>query len=329
MFHWLLGLDKKLTGLTALQKGLLNAFAGGQSDSEAAQALGIGSTSTVRNHRFTLREKVKQAKLFLAVMELAEEKLQKAPLVAAMPLHQEIQVDGQPVVSGEENAEIISSYFKQGPDGPLLEFPRKHKRRTAILHQLIKRFVPGREYTEKEVNAILEEANPDYVTLRRYLIDHGLLDREEDGSRYWVRSQAGSGQDGNINGGIETMDKSKRKELGYNYAHSHRPMGVYRIYNSVNGKSLVGSSMNLDGAWNKHKFMLDAGLHDNKALQADWKTYGADAVTFEVLEQIKPEEEFIAEASETLKYRKPLAEMEERWLEKLAPYGENGYHRQK
>ncbi|KPV60402.1 hypothetical protein QJ48_05600 [Paenibacillus sp. A3] len=33
-----------------------------------------GSTSTIRNHRFTLREKKKQAKLFLAIMELSQPK---------------------------------------------------------------------------------------------------------------------------------------------------------------------------------------------------------------------------------------------------------------
>lgn len=34
-------------------------------------------------------------------------------------------------------------------------------------------------------------------------------------------------------------DKSRRKELGYNYAHSHRPMGVYRIVNTGNDKMYV------------------------------------------------------------------------------------------
>ncbi|WP_239004593.1 DUF2087 domain-containing protein [Paenibacillus tepidiphilus] len=329
MFHWLLGLDKKQTGLTDLQKGLIQSFAQGQSDNEAAEALGIGSTSTVRNHRFTLREKVKQAKLFLAIMELAEEKPRVSAPLLSTPRSGAVQ-DKQIILTEEEYAEIIGSYFKEGPDGPLAEFPRKHKRRAAILRQLIQRFMPGRDYTEKEVNAILEEAFDDYVLLRRYLIDYGLLAREEDGSRYWVRTQTEDPpKNMNTDRRMDTMDKNKRKELGYNYAHTHRPMGVYRIYNSINGKSLVGSSMNLDGAWNKHKFMLDAGLHDNKALQADWKEYGSGNVVFEILEQIKPEEDFVAEASETLKYRKPLAELEEKWLEKLAPYGDNGYHKQR
>lgn len=125
------------------------------------------------------------------------------------------------------------------------------------------------------------------------------------------------------------MDKARRKELGYNYAHSHRPMGVYRIVNTSNDKAYVGSSLNLDGVWNKHKFMLDIGSHDNKALQADWNQYGEGGFRFEVLEQIKPEEDFVAEVQELKKYRKLLPDLESKWLEQLAPYGERGYHKQK
>lgn len=125
------------------------------------------------------------------------------------------------------------------------------------------------------------------------------------------------------------MDKSRRKELGYNYAHSHRPMGVYRIVNTGNDKAYVGSSLNLDGVWNKHKFMLDINNHDNKELQADWNKYGEAGFRFEVLEQIKPEEDFVADVQELKKYRKMLPELETKWLEQLSPYGEGGYHKEK
>ncbi|WP_251038274.1 DUF2087 domain-containing protein [Paenibacillus albidus] len=186
MFQWLLGLDKKLTGLTDLQKGLLNAFRQSLSDAQAAQELGIGSTSTVRNHRFTLREKAKQAKLFLTIMELVDEKPPAASPFVSIPRSASI-VDERFAITEEENDEILKAYFKQGPDGPLSEFPKKQKRKAAILRQLIKRFEPGREYSEKEVNELLKMAFADYITLRRYLIDYGLLEREESGSHYWVK----------------------------------------------------------------------------------------------------------------------------------------------
>lgn len=187
MFNWLLGLDKKLTGLTELQKGLLNAFRQSLSDGEAAKELGIGSTSTVRNHRFTLREKAKQAKLFLAVMELVEEKPEMSSPFVTVPRSASM-VDERFAITDEENDKILKAYFKQGIDGPISEFPKKQKRKVAILRQLMKRFEIDREYTEEEVNAILAEAYPaDYVTLRRYLIDYELLEREDDGSLYSVK----------------------------------------------------------------------------------------------------------------------------------------------
>lgn len=123
------------------------------------------------------------------------------------------------------------------------------------------------------------------------------------------------------------MDKTRRKELAYDYTHSHRAMGAYRIYNVQDDKSFVGSSVNLEGIWNRHKFMLDAGLHDNKAMQADWKNYGEVGFRFEVLEQIKPEEDFVQDVSDLTKYRKMLPDLETKWLEKLTPYGERGYHK--
>lgn len=65
MLDYLLGLDKKLTGLTDLQKELIRGFADDLSDSEMMSRTGVGSASTIRNHRFVLKEKAKQAKLFL------------------------------------------------------------------------------------------------------------------------------------------------------------------------------------------------------------------------------------------------------------------------
>jgi len=125
------------------------------------------------------------------------------------------------------------------------------------------------------------------------------------------------------------MEKSKRKELSYNYAHSHRPMGVYRLVNTQNGKSFIGSAMNLDGVWNKHSFTLRMGLHMNKELQEEWNSFGEDQFKFEILELIKPEEEFVLNASDQVKYRKMLPDLEKKWMEQLSPYEERGYHKQK
>jgi hypothetical protein len=44
-------------------------------------------------------------------------------------------------------------------------------------------FEPGRQYREAEVDEILKEVYDDHASLRRYLIDEGMLARES--GMYW------------------------------------------------------------------------------------------------------------------------------------------------
>lgn len=184
-FHFLLNLDKKLTGLTDHQKLILELFYEGNSDNDIAKVLGTGSTSTIRNHRFSLREKQKQAKVFLAIMELLGEQIPKKQSFIDIPRNAK-QVDERFAITEQENESILNSYFKQGLNGPLDSFPLKEKKRVAILQHILKKFTANQRYTEKEVNAILKPLYEDYVLLRRLLIDYGFMTRTQDGSSYWL-----------------------------------------------------------------------------------------------------------------------------------------------
>jgi hypothetical protein len=66
-------------------------------------------------------------------------------------------------------------------------WPAKQQDKRLVLKYLATKFEAERDYTEKEVNALLKAWHTfgDYVLLRRYLFDYGLLDRERNGSRYW------------------------------------------------------------------------------------------------------------------------------------------------
>ncbi|MNC73184.1 hypothetical protein D3C75_1243390 [compost metagenome] len=75
--------------------------------------------------------------------------------------------------------------------------------------------------------------------------------------------------------------------------------------------------------------MLDINAHDIKELQTDWNKDGEAAFRFEILEQIKPEEDFVQEVSDLAKYRKMLPDLEQKWLQELSPYGERGYNKEK
>lgn len=186
VFEFLLDMDKKYTGLTDLQKNLLSYFYQDLSDQEIIKLSGGGSTSTIRNHRFSFREKEKQAKVFLAIMEILKEKnTKKSDLIE---IHRTAtMVDERYSITEEENSKFIKAYFKEGEDGPLSDFPTKEKRKIIILRHIIKKFDSNKKYSEKEVNAILKSIYHDYVTLRRYLIEYGYMDRTTDCSYYWVK----------------------------------------------------------------------------------------------------------------------------------------------
>jgi len=68
-------------------------------------------------------------------------------------------------------------------DGRLVQVPAARAKRLVILEHLAACFEPGLKYPEKAVDAILRAWHPDYASLRRYLIDEGLLDREN--AIYW------------------------------------------------------------------------------------------------------------------------------------------------
>ena len=110
-----------------------------------------------------------------------------------------------------------------------------------------------------------------------------------------------------------------RKELNREYVERVKPAGIYQVKNTVNGKMLLGSSMNLEGPLNRHKFMLKIGSHTNKALQSDWNEFGPDAFLFEILEEVNMKDD----ANFNLQDELTLLEMI--WLEKLQPV-ENGYN---
>lgn len=71
-------------------------------------------------------------------------------------------------------------------DGRLTAFPAKRKKKYYALFYLAARFEPGREYTEREVNEIINSATAfkDPATLRRELYDTYFLDRDKDGTHY-------------------------------------------------------------------------------------------------------------------------------------------------
>ena len=178
--------DSKYNALTDNQKRLLRLFAAGVPDKEIAQELGV-ATSTIRHQKFVFREKAKQAKWYLAIYARAFENRAETT-EAIMPIHSHAtMVDERYVVTEAEREKILNAVFESLTPLKLRGFPPKQKKKVVILSKIAELFEPNRRYTEKEVNAILADVYDDYVTIRRYLIEYGFMDRTRDSSAYWMR----------------------------------------------------------------------------------------------------------------------------------------------
>jgi group I intron endonuclease len=116
------------------------------------------------------------------------------------------------------------------------------------------------------------------------------------------------------------MTTKSRQDIKREYKERKKPAGVFQVKNTANGKVLLGSSLNLEGPLNGHRFILTIGQHLNKALQKDWDEYGPDKFVFEILEIVKVKDDPDFNLAEELTL------LEQIWLEKLQPFGERGYN---
>ena len=184
-FERLLRQENKYNPLTENQTELFGLFRQGLSDAEIADRLEV-SPSTVRHQKHVFRERAKRARLYLALYEMAigwrspqEEGTLPAPPVRIL--------DERFDVTDKEREKILSAVFESLEPLKLRVFSAKEKRKVVALTKIVEQFEPGRTYTEKEVNGILRDIFDDYVTLRRYLIEYGFLERTRECRTYWRR----------------------------------------------------------------------------------------------------------------------------------------------
>ena len=193
IFDYLLGLGRVYTGLSAGQEEIALAYAAGHSDKEIMAKTEANSPSTIRNQRFAIREKYKQAKILVALVELMEEsakrnkgtKPDESKLVDFHP--QATSIDERYAITQAEKDEVLTRYFSADGKMKIKGFPAKEKRKIIIMQKLIEDFQFGRKYSEKEVNTLLKHYYEDYVSVRRCMIQYGFLDRNGDGTEYWIK----------------------------------------------------------------------------------------------------------------------------------------------
>jgi len=194
MFEHLLGLGRIYTGFSTGQSKLATLFYAGHSDKEIVALTSANSLSTIRNQRFAIREKYKQAKVLVALVELIEEQAKHNKKTPKHDTNQLVDihptatsVDERYAITQAEKEDVLKRYFSADNKLLIKGFPAKEKRKIIIMQKLICDFEINRKYTEKEVNDILKQYYDDYASVRRCMIQYGFLDRNGEGTSYWVK----------------------------------------------------------------------------------------------------------------------------------------------
>lgn len=70
---------------------------------------------------------------------------------------------------------ILNTFFK---NKKLLKLPVQKKKKIIILEEFYKNFLPDKTYYENDVNEIIKETFDDYCTIRRLMIEEGMMTRK-------------------------------------------------------------------------------------------------------------------------------------------------------
>jgi DNA-binding transcriptional regulator YhcF (GntR family) len=216
---------------------------------------------------------------------------------------------------------VLETFFRHGR---LEKLPAQQKKRRIVLEQFALRFAPHRRYSEQEVTALIQPLFDDYCTIRRLLVDEGLIRRDRDA--YWREQQTALPAEPTVDmvshgkGAAPVSEQTRRAEIKRIYRQDIPEMGIYQIRNKVNGRIYLGSSRNLAGTRSSRLFQLRMGtVVFSRELQQDLTACGAASFEFSVLAVLEPPEpgDNIEQA---------LAALELHWLEKLQPFGPRGYN---
>ncbi len=85
-----------------------------------------------------------------------------------------------------EIPKIIENFFDN--DKVLISFPSKKKKQLYVLLYLATKFETNKEYTEKEINEIINQNTyfKDPATIRREMYNNFFFNRTNDCKKYWL-----------------------------------------------------------------------------------------------------------------------------------------------
>jgi len=88
-------------------------------------------------------------------------------------------IDEQQKREAEYRQRVIDTFFEYGK---LKAIPVQRKKKLICYEVIAERLIPGKIYSEKELNDAISQIHEDYCTIRRDMIGEGILSR--DGSEY-------------------------------------------------------------------------------------------------------------------------------------------------
>lgn len=141
--------------------------------SKLADAGLVSSTSEGHKKFYTLR--------FDAVRATAQQLQAKDPGLRVPEDAETSKFYPNRVPYDEYDRKVLKDFFNS--DGSLRQLPMQRKKFLAVLKHIVKDVEPGRQYTEKQINALLKRRHPDTASLRRGMIDFRLMEREA--GVYW------------------------------------------------------------------------------------------------------------------------------------------------
>jgi predicted transcriptional regulator len=107
-----------------------------------------------------------------ALINMSKEVFSREQIAALVPNIEEVK--------DSWDRKVLQTFF----DGErLTQIPASNKKLQVILRWLVEKFEFGKQYTEKQVNEIINRYHPDHATLRRELINYQYMRRER--GIYW------------------------------------------------------------------------------------------------------------------------------------------------
>src|SRR3990172_9979174 len=120
---------------------------------------------------------------------------------------------------------------------------------------------------------------------------------------------------------FDAGEKMNRREMIKEYKNSLRPMGIVQVKNLRSNRVYLKASANTAGTINSIRFQLKMGTFlPSPGLAKDWKEMGEQSFIIEVIDELKPVDD------PAYDYQADLKALEMMWLEKLQPFGEQGYN---